>query len=135
MGRPVSSTLLKALHVYSFAALVIGGSTCAYYLSISLGSWAIHTGCKPDRSCNTGFFTNFSSLGFCIILFLYAIVEAMSFFQVERVKAFDVGYVKPIIYLISGICLLGLCGDLGIAAGSLMLVAGVLWVALLIFIM
>lgn len=135
MGRPVSAALLKALHIYSFAALVIGGSTCAYYLSIAKGGWTIHTGYKPSDNPNHGFFTNFASLGFCIILFLYAIVEIMSFFQVEKAKVFDVGYVKPIIYLVSGICLLGLCGDLGIAAGALMLAAGVFWLALLIYIM
>lgn len=135
MGRPVSGPLLKALHIFSFCSLVIGGSTCAYYLSVSTQRWNIHTGCKPSSSCNSGFFTNFSALGFCIILFLYAIVEIMSFFQVERVRVFDVGYIKPIIYLISGICLLGLSGDLGIAAGAFMLASGVFWLALLIYIM
>ena len=129
----INSVFIKVVHVYTFCALIIGGATCAYFLSISIGNWRIRTGCEPKQNCNWAFFMNFAALGFCIILFLYAVVEIISLFQVHQAHILNISYIKPIIYLISGICLIGICGDLGIAAGAFMLAAGVIWLAIIIF--
>lgn len=137
MGRTItiSEPIMKIIHGFSFCALVIAGSAYAYYLSKHNASWTVKSGCKPEYDCNAGFFNNFAAVGFCIISFLYAIFEILMLIQIQQAKKFDVGLVKPVIYCINGICALGVCGDLGIAAGSLVLIAGAFWLVLTLYVM
>ena len=132
MGCSAPRPLLIILHFFSFAALVIAGSTYSYFLSKNKQSWTIRTGCEVENSCNIRFYYNFSSVAFATISFLYAIVEFLMIFQIKQLSKVDLSLVKAIVYIVDGICVLGICGDLGIAAGSLTMAAGVIWVVFFI---
>lgn len=123
---------LKIVYLFTALALLLGGATCAYYLSKTFHSWGLKTGISPAKkyaniSVNILFFSNYALVAISIIEFLMAICELLLLFNVAAVAKFtNNGVVRGIIYVFLGICLLGVCADLGIAAGSIQIAAGAL---------
>ena len=100
---------------------IISGAAFANMCSF-IGVGRIYSGYSPAASENYNynwrFFRWSSSLVFCLISFFYAVIEFGLIFQTKYTSYFEVGYVRGLIYLVKGVCCLGVSGDLGIAGGS-----------------
>jgi hypothetical protein len=133
MAIQVPSNVIFIFHVLSACGLIIGGSACAYALSRTSLSFKIPGG-PPDKAPPFAYFLDsLVLLVLCICEFIFALVEiAMCVPQVTQVNVLKLGYVRPILYIACGILTLGVVGDLGIAAGSIILICAAFWLILAI---
>ena len=135
MELQIPKILLQIFHVYTIICLLLCFCTDCYFLSLSK-NWAIKTGSKPDcHTCNIGFYINMGVLGWLILSIFFAIVELLSMLDVKVLEQVANTIVKPIVILLMGFCILGICGDLGIASGILTLIAGAIWLVIDIILM
>jgi hypothetical protein len=129
----ISSQLLICFHLFTAAALIIGGTAAAFHLSKSQGSWTIHGGAPSTAGTNSGFLTNIVLVLLAIAEFAFAIVEILLCFpSCTRIHTIRIGFMRPIIYVALGILSLGAAASLGIAAGSLIFAAAAIWLFLAI---
>ena len=139
----------QVLAVLAFCINIIAA---AAYFNMFVGEASdVHTGCDPGREagwypngpnrhweggkyCNQGYYLNFSlfALGLCCLLF--AVAEIGLMIKPDWFKFVDSPILRGIVYIISGIAVLGCSGDLGIAAGSLQLIIGVVLIVYFVII-
>ena len=74
-------------------------------------------------------------LGWLLLAIFFAIVELLSMLEIKVLEQVANTIVKPIVILLMGFCILGICGDLGIASGILTLIAGAIWLVIDIILM
>ncbi|KAH0785775.1 hypothetical protein GPJ56_010337 [Histomonas meleagridis] len=119
--------------IYCIIAEIISGAAFANTCS-RRGVGKIYSGYSPSNSENNNRNGNFyfwsSCLAFCLISFFYALVEFGLIFQTKYTSYFEVGYIRGIIYCVKGICCLGVSGDLGVAGGSLEIIAAAILIIL-----
>lgn len=117
------------LCILAFCINVIAAA--AYFYNFD-GDAKIHSGYEPSKhgSRNSYFYYNFSMFAFGLICLIFAIIEILLIFIPDKLTMVDSPLLRGIVYIISGIAVLGLANDLGIAAGALQMIIGV---ALVIF--
>ena len=117
-------TVWIIFHVLCLCGLLLCGITDIYYLAKLSGSWSIRTGYTPDNTSNISFYNNISILVWCVFAFLFAIFEFCLLISIGTVKKFRIPYMRSVSYILLGIAELGVCGDLGIASGSIIIILG-----------
>lgn len=74
-------------------------------------------------------------LGWLLLAIFFTVVEILTMLDIKFLESVSNTIVKPIVILLMGFCILGICGDLGIASGILTLIAGAIWLVLDIILM
>ena len=118
------------LHIFTACCLALAAITDIIFLAWNEARWSIHSGFSVERytaAVNMGFYLNISVLCWCIISILLAIVEIGLMLDVKFFERFRIAFVRPVIYIIMGVATLGVCADLGIATGTLTIIAGIVW--------
>ena len=134
MGIQIPSIAILIVRILTACALVIAAVADIYFLSQSEYGWEIKAGFEPKYvGANIMFYVNISVLIWCIFCLLFAVLEIGLCTGIAFFGKFNFLYLKGISYILLGIAHLGVCGDLGIAAGSLLLIFGVVSLLLDIF--
>ncbi|KAK8890453.1 hypothetical protein M9Y10_035229 [Tritrichomonas musculus] len=124
------------LCILAFCINVIAAT--AYFYNF-YGGQKITSGYSPDgkkgkwdykKDANIGFYLDFSRLALGLVCLIFAIIEILLIFIPDKLTMVDSPLLRGIIYIISGIAVLGCANDLGIAAGALQMAIGL---ALVIF--
>lgn len=127
--------LLMVMKILTILALLLDFCTDCIFLAHT-GDWDIHSGIEPKSynhwniGANIGFYINISVLAWMLISLFLAIVDILSLVGVNAFQEFAQSLIKAIIILALGIAELGVVADLGIAAGSITIILGVVWVIL-----
>lgn len=93
---------------------------------ISSGHAPKEHGHKTDY--NLWFYVEFSRFAFGLICLIFAVIEILLIFIPDKLTMVDSPLLRGIVYIISGIAVLGCASDLGIAAGALQMIIGVVLV-------
>ena len=134
MGIQIPGIAILIVRVLTACCLIIAFAADVYYLVEAEGSWKIRGGIEPKWvSANIGFYVNISILVWCIFCILFAVLEIGLCTGIAIFGKFNFLYLKGASYILLGIAHLGVCGDLGIAAGSLLMIFGVVSLLLDIF--
>ena len=135
MELSIPSILLQIFHIYTILCLLLCFCTDCYFLSKST-DWAIRTGIKHEYiMSNIRFYINMGVLGWLLLAVFFTVVEILTMLDIKFLESVSNTIVKPIVILLMGFCILGICGDLGIASGILTLIAGAIWLVLDIILM
>ena len=134
MTVKVPAVLILIFRIYTACSCIIAGSAHAYYTSKATeGGWGKIVGGDPEKyNLNIHFFTTFFTLIAAIVLFLLAILEIILCFNIKKLDRVRLGLERPIGYIFLGIMTLPVSASLGIAGGSLVMIAGGLWLVLAI---
>jgi hypothetical protein len=133
MARPyVNKTVLLVLHLFTAVALILGGVCAAIYLADiwSNDRWKIRTGHPTKKvGINVNYLVNIMLLIIAVACFGMAVLEVLLCIpQVARtVDGLREGFVRPVIYLLLGILVMGCAASLGIAAAACILLATAIW--------
>lgn len=138
MTAEVPKVLILVFRVYTACACIIAGSAHAFYTSkVTSGGWGGIRGGDPAKKWdqNTRFLTSIFTLIAAIFLFLLALLEILLCFNLKHLKRVQLGLERPLLYIFLGIMTLPVSASLGIAGGSLVMIAGGLWLILAIMAM
>ena len=133
MAVKVPAVLILIFRIYTACSCIIAGSAQAFYTSkATQGGWGKIVGGDPDKEWNknTGFFLSLFSLIAAILFFLLAILEIILCFNIKKLDRVRLGFERPVGYIFLGIMTLPVSASLGIAGGSLVMIAGGLWLVL-----
>ena len=131
----VNATALIILHVITAIANFISFCTACVGMDNYQSwdkSWKIHSGCSPRRPCNEGLLAKLVVLALMLLYLAALILEILLCLTpfVSAVKMFNRlrgGFIRACVYIVGGILLLSVAGDLGIAMGSIGLILGLIW--------
>ena len=104
----------------------IGGVAHAFMCD-ALDGRGLHSGYNPDKhtGINGATYSFLFALVMAIVLFLLAVMEiVLLFINVEFLSFLKKGFLLPILYICFGVMTLAAAADLGIAAGSLLIIFG-----------
>ena len=143
----IKSTLKFLLTIYAICIEIIVGAAFAYYLSktykwktIKLGAPAsskkVCSVTDPQfnlASCeklsnNYYYFTQFVCCWFAFLSFFFVIAEIALLFKSNWFYLVSPRFVRGIIYILKGVCALGVAADLGIASGFLEIGGGIAYI-------
>ena len=135
MELKLPAIFITILRIYTILCLLLCFCTDCYFLSKNT-HWSIHTGYKPEYwYINLDFYINMGVLCWLFLAIFFTVVEILAMVDVKIFENFDHGIIKPIVYLVMGFGILGICGDLGIATGILQIIAAAVWLVLAILTM
>ena len=136
----------KILCVLAACVEIICGASCFYtYDQIRWSDDGLSRGYSPDGEkdghkwygsfVNETYFVKFSLFMFGLIALIMAVIEIMLLIDcVAKYVEFAASMVlRAIIYVLTGIAILGTANDLGIAAGSMSIIVGGIMLILSIF--
>ena len=104
----------------------IGGVAHAFMCD-ALDRGGIHSGYNPDKhtTVNGTTYAFLFALVMAIVLFLLAVMEiVLLFVNLDFLSFLKKGFLLPILYICFGVMTLAAAADLGIAAGSLLIIFG-----------
>lgn len=133
--------MVDAGAIVSILAFIIEIITCASYFNMFSGKGRVKTGHKPSDGGgwgNMGYYCDFSVFALGILSLTFAIVELLMVLRgfvsaLQSIKFLEIlesPILRGVVYIVKGIATLGTSGDLGIAAGSLELIIGVVIIVL-----
>ncbi|OHT12591.1 hypothetical protein TRFO_03611 [Tritrichomonas foetus] len=114
--------------VLACLAFAINIIAAAAYFNMFESHTDVETGCNPGnygRFCNASFYMAFSVFALGLVCLIFAIAELGLMIKPDWFSFVDSPFLRGIVYILSGIAVLGASGDLGIAAGALQMIIGV----------
>jgi hypothetical protein len=125
----VAFTPQLAIGLLAFAIEVIAGT--AYFYVYNSHHNGIQSGFKPawlGGGVNMGWYGSYSIFCFGLISILFAVAELGLLFAPQYFGFVDSPVLRAVVYILKGIATLGVSNDLGIAAGSLEIIIGVVMI-------
>ncbi|KAH0794135.1 hypothetical protein GPJ56_002013 [Histomonas meleagridis] len=132
MGGP-PGILTKIVAFVCAGAQVLSGATFIYYYSkyITDKTPSVTLGCTPQPrwngcsgSANLGWYLTFSLFAFGIMSFIFGIAEIGLLFFTKYFSAVSSPLLRGLVYVLKGLAVFGVAGDLGISAGVIEMVCG-----------
>ena len=113
--------------ILAFCIQVIAAGS---YFNVFHGHGRLHGGHSPDAGkwANMNFYHSYSVFCFGITSVLFAVAELGLLLKPEWFGFVESMILRGVVYCIKGIATLGTSGDLGIAAGSMELIIGVVMI-------
>jgi hypothetical protein len=132
MAPAVSPGLV--IGVLAFCIEVIAGA--AYFHDYQTYQGKLQSGYSPSfwwRTINWGWYASYSIFCFGLISLLFAIAELGLIVVPQYFGFVDSPVLRAVVYILKGIATLGVSNDLGIAAGSMEIIIGVVMLVYVIF--
>lgn len=109
-------------NILAFCTNVIAAAAFFYNFE---GHGKIYSGHAPDEGWwNYGYYVSFSLFAFGLICLIFAVIEILLLIIPDKLSFIDSPILRGVVYIITGIAVLGCANDLGIAAGALQLIIG-----------
>ena len=124
----VNIILIVCCAISAFIAGVAHAYMCDYFQETSHGiksGWGPGNGRGKATWINAPAYAFLFALVMAIVLFLLAVMEiVLLFVNLEFLSVLKKGFLLPILYICFGVMTLGAAADLGIGAGSLLIIFG-----------
>ena len=111
--------------VLAILAFCINVIAAAAYFNMFRAEGEVHAGHDPNSHWNIYYYSNFSLLALGLCCLFFAVAEIGLMIKPDWFSFVESMILRGIVYIISGIAVIGASGDLGIAAGALQLFIGV----------
>ncbi|KAH0790847.1 hypothetical protein GPJ56_005268 [Histomonas meleagridis] len=118
-------SIQTVISILAFCIEVIAGA--AYFCVFETGG-TVKAGWKPKSNRNVLYYVSYSYLCFGLINLVFAIAELGLIFVPKYFSFVDSPILRGVYYALNGIATLGVAADLGIAAGSMQMIIGVVMI-------
>ena len=121
---------IVGIFVQTFSSIV-----CIYWMSTNYYNPSIEAGESVESTTNNAFFVIYIMFMLTVLSILSLAVEIGLMIKAEWFARVQSRLLRGLIYLLKGIGLLSVCGDLGISGGTFEIAAGVLYTAHILFVL
>lgn len=120
------------LNLIGMLAMVLSAAAHTEWLHLFSFPFSLELGTEINKNNwdtsanNFKFFKGMSVLLFAVLSYVFIVSELGLIFKAEWFVWIQSRFVRGVIYILMGVPTLGVCGDLGLSAGIIMMIAGII---------